>query len=440
MPSRENRARRRRRGAGVLPALIVLLAVVAAALTFLLVRSDPLGREENQLPFEYTQSPDFAQQGGSTAAPLVLGGSAATATPEPSTDPTPTPAPDDTSGTEPAPEDDVAPQESDAPETESARLTPTVQPGDYFLPVFNRALRTLNDEAMIAVTIDDCNDPEALTQVLAIAKRYDAKLTLFPTGEALMTQGMTEGFRTCVRNLGYELENHSFSHKAEYKLSSGELAIQIWKQSIAASYAMGRDYQQHFYRPYSNYSVSDQRTHFYIRKLGYLGVAGYTHSYRDCADAAALLETLENGKIYQFDMSEKSMGMLEEFVEGASRKGYKLVTMNRLFDLDENELGPQLTIDQQTLPPLDDYTPTYYNLKLNDRVNAVYALQSRLMSLGYLTGEGVKADGIYGPSTSIAVSAFQANVGLPATGNADVATQERLFASDAPLPQSAKGQ
>ena len=46
----------------------------------------------------------------------------------------------------------------------------------------------------------------------------------------------------------------------------------------------------------------------------------------------------------------------------------------------------------------------------------------------------IAADGIYGPSTSIAVSAFQAKVGLPATGNADVATQERLFASDAPLP------
>ena len=96
MPSRDQRARRRRRGAGVLPALIVLLAVVAAALTFLLVRSDPLGREENQLPFEYTQSPDFAQQDGSTAAPLVLGGSAATAAPAPE----PTPEPEPTTPTE----------------------------------------------------------------------------------------------------------------------------------------------------------------------------------------------------------------------------------------------------------------------------------------------------------------------------------------------------
>ena len=444
MPIHDKRARRRRRGAGILPALIVLLAIVAAALTILLVRSDPLGRNENGLPFEYTQSPDFAEPDGSTAAPLVLGGSAApTTTPAPTQSAAPAestapaasalPAEDGGAPEDGAPTEDEGAQAADT-DGESARLIPTVQPGDYFLPVFNRALRTLDDEAMISVTVDDCNDPEAMTQVLAIAKRYNAKLTLFPTGEALMTNGMTEGFRSCVRNLGFELENHSFAHKAEYRLSNSELALQIWKQSIAASYAVGRDYQQHFYRPYSNNSVSDQRTHFYIRKLGYLGVAGYTHSYRDFSDAAALLETLENGKIYQFDMSEKSMGMLEEFVSGASRKGYKLVTMNRLFALDENEMGAQLTIDAQTLPALDDYTPTYYDLKLNDRVNAVYALQARLMSLGYLTGENVKADGIYGPSTSIAVSAFQANVNLPATGNADVATQERLFSSDAPRP------
>lgn len=422
MPSREKRARRRQRGSGVLPALIVTLALVAAALTVILIRSDPLGRAtENQLPFDYTQSPDFAEPEDATVAPLVLGArttpagetAAPEATPEPSE----------------APESEAA---GDAvSETDSARLIPTPQPGDYFLPVFDRALRTPDDEAMIAITIDDCNDAETMAQILAVARRYDAKLTLFPIGEALMADGMGEGFRICVRSLGYELENHSYAHKAEYRLSSGELAIQLWKQSIAASYALGGDYQQHFYRPYNNASVGDQRTHFYIQKLGYLGIAGYTYSYRDC-DIDALVDTLENGNIYQFDMSDASMAMFETFVSEASRKGYKLVTMNDLFGLEENRLDSQLTIDQQTLPEMSDYVATYYDLKLNDRTNAVYALQARLMELGYLVGEDVKADGIYGPTTSIAVSAFQAKVGIAATGNANVATQQALFAADAP--------
>lgn len=433
MPSREKRARRRRRGAGVLPALILLLTLVAAALTVILIQSNPLEQtRENPLPFDYPESPNFVEQKNVTAAPLVLGGSVApTETPNPEASAAPETSAEPQTG-DGAPEDAQAGEDANAEAvSESARLTPTVQPGDYFLPVYDRALRTPNDEAMIAVTVDDCDDAEAMTQILEIARRYDAKLTLFPTGEALMTPGMTEGFRTCVRSLGYELENHSYAHKAEYRLSDGELAIQLWKQSIAASYAMDRDYQQHFYRPYSNHSVRDQRTHFFIRKLGYLGVAGYTHSYRDF-EIDALVQTLENGKIYQFDMSETSMAMFETFVAEANRKGYKLVTMNELFALEENALGERLTIDQQTLPTMDDYVPSYYDLRLNDRTNAVYALQARLMELGYLTGEDVKADGMYGPDTSIAVSAFQAKVGTAATGNADALTQEKLFALNAP--------
>lgn len=425
MPSLEKRVRRRRKGYGVLPALIAILMCVAAMLIWILLNSDPLETEEDsRLPFAYPENPSFTQQ--STANALVLG---AQATPEPTVE-----APAET----PAPEETPLPEQTDAPENaeNENRLVPTVKPGDYYLPVFDQALRTPDDALMIAVTIDDCNDADSMSLVMDVAKRYDCAFTLFPTGEALMTEGMTEGFRTCVRKLGFELENHSYAHKAEYKLTSSELAIQLWKQSIAASYAIGADYQQSFYRPYSKYSADDQRTHFYARKLGYKGIASYSHSYKDFKTVEGMVDTLENGKVYQFDMSESSMALFESFVAEASRKGYKLVTMNELFGLEENQIGSSLTIDQQTLITMEDYVATYYDLKLNDRTNAVFSLQARLMNLGYLTtdssGEQVKADGIYGSATSIAVSEFQARVGIIATGNANVATQEKLFADNAP--------
>ena len=144
---------------------------------------------------------------------------------------------------------------------------------------------------MIAITVDDCSDPEVLSQIVEIARKYNAMLTLFPTGEALMKEDMADGFRTCVLRYGYELENHTYSHKGEYKLSNGELALQLWKQSIAASYVVGKDYEQHFYRPYFDNSKYDQRTHFFIRKLGYAGVASYTHSYKGMT-AEQLIDTL----------------------------------------------------------------------------------------------------------------------------------------------------
>lgn len=443
MSRQEKKARRRRRGGGVLPALIALLTLVAAVLTMALIYGDPLGSAGSAALAPEEADGGYVDQLDATVAPLVLGGSAApAATPEPTAAPTAeaTPEPDATTdpGTTAGSDATVDPDATAEAESDSERLTPTAQPGDYFLPVYDRALRTADDEAMIAVTVDRCDDAEAMSQIVSIAQRYNVDLTLFPTGEALMAEGMAAGFRTCVRTLGYELENYTYSHKAEYSLSNGELALQLWKQGIAASYALDGDYEQHFYRPYSAYSTGDQRTHFFLRKLGLLGVAGYTHSYRDYSDAAALAETLESGNIYQFDMSEASLAMFEGFVSEANRKGYKMVTMNRLFALDENELSSELTIDQQTLPDLSDYVATYYDLKLNDRTNAVYTLQTRLMALGYLTGEGVKADGIYGASTSVAVSTFQAKIGVPATGNADVTTQQALYADDAPAADGAQ--
>lgn len=430
MPSREKRAQRRR-GSGVLPVLVILTAFVALAIAAMLFSGDPIGgTEEERLPYAYPQDTNFVDQNSATRAPLVLGADIEHMTPEPTAEPEATPTPEPEESAEPA-------QQSE--DSVPTRFFATPMPGDYFLPIMNRAERTLDDEMMIAITIDDCSKADVLSRIIEIADIYDAKLTLFPTGDALMTPGMTEGFRTCVTRLGYEIENRNYGKKAEYTLSSGELAIQMWKQSIATSYAMGRDYHQRYYRPSSVEAVYDQRTHFFARKLGFTGIVGYTYSYNGNT-VESLVGTLKSGNIYQFDMTQKSLKVFEGFIAEASRKGYRLVTINELFGMDANQMDGSLTIDTQELPTMDDYQASYYDLKLGYRTNSVIALQKRLIELGYLrtfkneAGERVNAtaDGMYGSSTSVAVSEFQAKVGIPATGNADVETQQRLFAEDAP--------
>lgn len=430
MPSREKRAQRRR-GSGVLPVLVILTAFVALAIAAMLFSGDPIGgTEEERLPYAYPQDTNFVDQNSATRAPLVLGADIEHMTPEPTAEPEATPTPEPEESAEPA-------QQSE--DSVPTRFFATPMPGDYFLPIMNRAERTPDDEMMIAITIDDCSKADVLSRIIEIADIYGAKLTLFPTGDALMTPGMTEGFRTCVTRLGYEIENRNYGKKAEYTLSSGELAIQMWKQSIATSYAMGRDYHQRYYRPSSVEAVYDQRTHFFARKLGFTGIVGYTYSYNGNT-VESLVGTLKSGNIYQFDMTQKSLKVFEGFIAEASRKGYRLVTINELFGMDANQMDGSLTIDTQELPTMDDYQASYYDLKLGYRTNSVIALQKRLIELGYLrtfkneAGERVNAtaDGMYGSSTSVAVSEFQAKVGIPATGNADVETQQRLFAEDAP--------
>ena len=426
MPSREKRELRRERSGGVLPVLIVILLLVAGLLVFMLINSNPLEKEpqEKALVAAYPENPSFVEQKNVTVQPLVIAeGEQAAATATPAPEVTATPVPEATENADP-----TADQQT---ETVANRLLPTPMPGDYYLPVCDRALRTPSDEMMIAITVDDCHKPEVMNQIVAIARKYDVKLTLFPRGDALMNPGLQEGFNMCVTQFGFQIENNTHNHKPDYTLSNGELAMQIWKHGIATSYVVGRDYTQHFYRPVKHGSEVDQRTHFYLRKLGYVGIGSYTHSYVDNT-VEELAKTLKNGNIYQFDMTQKSMAVFEGFIQAASDKGYRMVTMNTLFGLEEDVIGDALTIDQQTLVSMDDYTATYFDLKINDRAAWVYNIQRRLKDLGYLKGEDVVADGLYGPKTSVAVSEFQARVGLPATGNADVATQEKLFASDAP--------
>lgn len=428
MPSREKRARRRSRGSGLLPALIIIVALIAAAMIALLIRTDPLSpkQEKNDLPVSYPSEPNYVEQSDATAAPLVLTVGTPQATLAPSAAPTPEPtlAPD-------AQAQDVSPQQANV-----NRLSPTAESGDYFLPVYNKANRTADDALMIALTVDKCDIASVMAQYVSVAYKYDAQLTFFPTGDALTSSKMSKYFVMAAKEYGYQIENFTYNKKDDYKLSDGELALQMWRQNITVSYLMGVDYEQHFYRPTNLYSACDQRTHYMINEMGLLGIGGYTYNY-DGQTLDSLMDTLENGNIYRFDMSQKSLNLFKQFIEAVNRKGYKCVTMNELFGLNRNVFSNRLTLDEQVLPSFDGYTATYYDLELNDRSQAVFRLQERLAALDYLRGKTKNdpyvADGLYGSDTSVAVSEFQAKVGLPATGNADVATQIALFAKDAPM-------
>lgn len=82
--------------------------------------------------------------------------------------------------------------------------------------------------------------------------------------------------------------------------------------------------------------------------------------------------------------------------------------------------------------PEPDPTPTpmpYQTLAKGANGPAVTNLQTRLTELGFMNST---IDGDYGNKTKTAVEKFQQKAGIKVTGIADVATQEALFAADAP--------
>lgn len=76
-----------------------------------------------------------------------------------------------------------------------------------------------------------------------------------------------------------------------------------------------------------------------------------------------------------------------------------------------------------TAPPVETAN-SYELLEVGSRGDAVVSLQEKLIDLGFLSGN---ADGIYGNATAEGVRQFQESEDLPETGEADAATQERLY-------------
>ncbi len=335
--------------------------------------------------------------------------------------PTPTPDPDATPTPEPTPQ--PTPDNSDP----SAGLRPVAM-GPNMLPVFKKAF---TEDKVIAITLDECSGEKITTAFAKLAVQYGAKLTLFPTGENVMKEGMNTLLRKCLYELGFEIENRGYSDFAKvYQYMDTMMVQEIWKQSIALNYTLGVKYQPHFFRMYGGLGEYDPRTHAYLKEQGYLGIAHWTVACSGI-DLDRIASKLTPGGIYAFKSTPEDGQRMYRLMKAAKDEGYRMVTMNELFGLPANEYHQvQGSLLAEKMPTFH-YDPTqYYDLYTGDSAWAVALVQARLTELGYLPEDS--ADGIYGEGTAQGVRLFQVEIGRAASGVADVATQKALFARNAP--------
>lgn len=310
-------------------------------------------------------------------------------------------------------------------ETSTAAPVATSAPVEY-LPVYKSADTT---ERIIAITIDDCSNLTFLKKASDTANKYKAALTLFPTGNGIMKEGMTEAMRTCVLELGYQVENYTWSSQNLYRLGDGDMALEIWSPDMALDYALNKDYTMHLLRPRNGAGTRDPRTNAYLKQLGYDGFITWTAHASDM-DIEKLKNALKPGGIYAFKTTEADMEELVEFMRFAHNRDYKMVTVNDLLGFAANPCT-EVTDDilSRSLPMPENKNVPAITYKAGDRAWQVMLIQSRLAELGYLDPNG--CDGVFGDGTSSALIAFQAKYGLPCTGVATVEMQNLLFSADA---------
>lgn len=325
---------------------------------------------------------------------------------------------------------------------------PTQEPFEL-LPVYSKADTR---ERVIAITLDDCSNLEALQYAAKAAVYYDAKLTLLPVATHLLQQKNMEALQYCVFNLGFQVENRTLTNSTLYGLNDFNMAKEIWSADLAVDYALNRDYSMHLLRPKGGQGLDDPRTHAYLKQLGYDGFLTWTVSGTDTG-VEKLKSSLEPGNIYLFNCTKKDVVKLAGFMEFAKSRGYKIVTVNELLGFEENACTvPEDDLMSRTMPELADFTAPTTIYSEGDRSNGVYKLQVMLQKLGYLTDPDAAtpspveggtpaptffldavmattglADGVYGAGTSEAIIKVQAAYGLPCTGVATVETQQLIL-------------
>lgn len=332
------------------------------------------------------------------------------------------------------------------PTPDPLEVTPTPEPTQEpfeFLPVYSKADTS---EKVIAITLDDCSNLEALQYAAKAAVHYDAKLTLLPVATHLLQAKNMEAIQYCVFTLGYQVENRTLTNSTLYGLSDFDMAKEIWTADLAVDYALNKDYSMHLLRPKGGQGLDDPRTHAYLKQLGYDGFLTWSVSGTD-ADATKLKESLAPGNIYLFNCTTSDVQKLAGFMEYAQRCGYQMVTVNELLGFQENactEVEGDLL--SRTMPELTGYTQPLTTYAEGDRSNGVYRMQLMLQKLGYFIDTSTpapdadgtpeptffldnviatttQADGVYGEGTTNAIKRVQAAHGLPCTGLATVEVQ-----------------
>ena len=123
------------------------------------------------------------------------------------------------------------------------------------------------------------------------------------------------------------------------------------------------------------------------------------------------------------------MNLYKRFIEGGAQSLYLVVTI-KIDGVDQVykfELTPsEEALAQAAAEAAAEAAANYTELKVGDRNDSVKALQTRLITKGYL--EMGSDDGIYGNGTAEAIKKAQTDLGMEATGVATPEFQAAIFA------------
>lgn len=300
------------------------------------------------------------------------------------------------------------------------------EPAENRMPVLYTAQNV--EEKIICITVDDCYQPENLRAIVQCALDNNQKLTIFPIGENMeKLPALREVIKWSWQN-GMEIENHTYTHNGLYHFDDDRMRWEIWKQNRMLEQVLGVNYTEHFFRPHGGDERDDQRMQAYINQLGFNAVSMWTMS-GSSSSYEACVQKLAPGNVYLFHtVTDKDMNKLLKFIPYCTQQGYKLITLNEMYGLPENETSPLTTTLDDPAPAFRAFKVDPVSLKKVTFCRAAAVVQQRLIDLGWLEGT---ADGEFGNGSFMATGFFQMASNIKANGVATVETQIAMFSDGA---------
>ena len=186
----------------------------------------------------------------------------------------------------------------------------------------------------IALTVDDCYDSDHIRSIMALCEKYNVHCTFFVIGIAIKDED-ADLWREIAQSPLFEIGNHTMTHKALNKLKEDQILSQLRRCQNRLNEVLGFEYPMQMMRPPYGEIMSGGRW-TYVANAIY-----YNTDYKKIVlwnvsetDPEKTPDRVKNGSIMLFHTNAKDVRCLEQVIPVLLERGYEIVTVSELFNLD----------------------------------------------------------------------------------------------------------
>ncbi len=185
------------------------------------------------------------------------------------------------------------------------------------------------EKKQIAITVDDCKNPDVLKEMLDLFQAEGIHATFFPIGRCIQEKD-GDLWRRMVKE-GHEIGNHTYGHASLTKLKGPEVKKQMKKMEEALQAALGFAYPVTLMRPPYGLCRSN-KTFFKLQDAGYDDVILWSVSQTNPVQA---MKQIQNGSICLFHSNKRDLRCLQEILPQLKAEGYEMGTVSELLGLEK---------------------------------------------------------------------------------------------------------